>query len=168
MTSLSNLKPRWLDLELGFSILLGVIVVIALWQSFDWRFGARLFPQVVGGVTLLLIVSRVIGRVVMVVRGSEPPPPDEIVDLPVDDSVPPAEFLRRSGVVFAWVFGFVLGAMLVGLPIAIPVYLVSYLRLQAGLAWWKAALFAAGATFLVVVAFGQWMGIRLPSGLLLG
>lgn len=167
MTTPSNLKPRWLDLELGFSLLLGVVVVIGLWQSLDWRFGARLFPQVVGGATLLLIVSRVVGRVVMMLRGGEPPPPDEIVDLPVDDSVLAEEFLRRSAVVFGWVFGFIVLGLLIGLRLAIPAFLLSYLKVQGKVAWWKAVLIAAVATFVVVVAFGQWMNIRLPQGLLL-
>lgn len=162
----SALRPRRVDPELVFTLLFGVVVAIGLYQSLRWGASARLFPQVVGTATLLIIAARLVVRVLSRGKGPREERIEDLVDLPVDDSVPAEEFVRRATRVFLWVAGFLVATLMISLNYSAPAFLAAFFVFYARLKLWMTVALTVG-TMIVLILFQTVLGVRIPEGLLL-
>lgn len=81
-----------------------------------------------------------------------------VIPLPV----PSEAVVSRSA--FIWAIAFFVSMWTIGLQLTIPLFALVYLRLAAGEAWPKAALYAAIAWLFVELTFVQTLHIPLPAG----
>jgi hypothetical protein len=156
-----------LDADLSLTVLVGVIAAAALVETREWEYGARLLPQVVATLALLVVTLRVVSRLVRPSSGSGPAAEDPW-DLPeaLVDGVTPDELRRRARRAFLWIVTFLGAGVLFGLQLAIPVYLMAYLLRAARLRLWTALLITALTTGLLIGVFGELLGMRVPAALL--
>ena len=142
------------------AIFLGLIIACSAYALYDMShlaFLGKVFPTAVGIITLLLLAAIAIimlgKRANYAIYDSENPVTGE--DKPAHSAVHVLGWMAAL-LVAAGIFGFVLGVF---------VYIVAFLRLKAGSRWPGAIAGALGAV-AVLSAFGHFMVLDYPQGLL--
>lgn len=141
-----------------FLLAVTAYVAVAVWDASTINvFRDKVFPVTVGIVTLIACT-------VLILRMKAKPETDVVfADLETggDDGAAP----HGLWATLAW-FAFLLGASaLVGFVLALTVFLLSFLRLRAGVSWTRAIILTAiGIGFLVFL--GGTLGRDFPPGLL--
>jgi hypothetical protein len=132
-----------------FSFCALVFFCVFVYQAFDWRLQARLYPFAIG---IPMIVLALI-QVILDLKGYEAKPSDDAapVDIQRTTTVAPDVAFKRTVTTFGWFVGFFIACWLVGFTIAIPVVVFSYMFFQGKE---KFVL----VSILTVIAFGfYWM-----------
>jgi hypothetical protein len=155
-------KPNpsfWLSLLFLAATVAGVVAAA------DWRWDTRLFPWAVGFPALLLILWQLVidfrGRPSQAEPGREASM--DVMDVPVDRSVPQDLVRRRTLGALTWIGGFTLAVWLLGFLLAIPIFVFAYLKREAR-APLMVALALAACTFLFIWGiFELLMNLAWPA-----
>jgi len=159
-------------LDSSFWLSLFFVGVIAVWVvtavRFDWD--TRLFPWAVGIPALALALRQLVtdwrGSDTHVERGEEARY-REVLDIPVDRSIPPQVMMRHTVKTASWIAAFACGIWFLGFLISIPLFVFFYLIYEAQ-ARRFAGLMIAGLTFLFVWGvFEMMMHLAWPEAALL-
>ena len=141
-----------------FLLVVTAYIGVSLWDaSTITRFGDKIFPMVVGTVTL-------IGCLLLLLRMRLKPETDDVfIDL--EAGGPDAEAPHGLWRTLAWFIGLLCLTGLFGLVIALAIFFVAFFRLRGGLGWAASATYAAaGVAFMLFLAWV--LGREFPPGLL--
>ena len=167
----------------GDSYFTGLLLIgfaATLTVSWDWDFGAKLVPQVVGwtavGLIGFMLVSGLFsapGSPQFQSAGGLPIAPEATpktethFDITADyGDLSANTILRRVLVYFAWCAGFLLAAFVIGILPAMLVYLVCYIRFEGRESWKMAAMVAGTTWMLSYILFHRILIIPWPQALL--
>ncbi len=143
-----------------FSLGVFIFFVVFVYQAWEWRLQARLYPWAIGIPMLALALIHIFWEL----KGADKEPSSRPSGAPVDFSftqgIDPALARRRAINIFSWIFGFFAGIWLFGFDIAIPGFVFLYLKVQSGEKWWLSLLLTGAAWFLFWGLF-DWL-LRLP------
>ncbi len=167
----------------GDSYFTGLLLIgfaATLIVSWDWDFGAKLVPQVVGWIAVGLIGFMLVSGLFsgagspqfqsaggLQIAPGATPKTETHFDITADYGDLSADIiLRRVLVYFAWCAGFLLGAFVIGILPAMLVYLVCYIRFE-GRESWKMAAMVAGITWILsYILFHRILIIPWPQAFL--
>ena len=142
------------------AIFLGLIIACVAYAMYDMShlaFLGKVFPMSVGVITLLLLIA-----IAIIMRGKR-------ANYAIYDSENPAageEQPAHSAVhVLGWMLALLAAAGVFGFVLGVFVYIVAFLRIKAGSKWIGAIAGALGAV-AVLSAFGHFMVLDYPRGLL--
>jgi hypothetical protein len=146
-----------------FSFLALVFFVVFVYQAFEWRLQARLYPLAIGIPMIILAVIQVIFDLKGVVSKQDDAAP---VDVQFAQNVDPALAFKRTVNIFAWFFGFFFGCWLVGFTITIPVIVFSYMYFQGKEKLWLVSVLTAVAFVFYYSLFVRLLNLPFPDGML--
>lgn len=114
-----------------FSFCALVFFCVFVYQAYEWRMQARLYPWAIGIPMILLAIAQVILdlRGVKAKAPSEAGPPTPM-DFQFTKDIDPVTARNRAIVMFAWLAGFLGLIWFVGFSIGIAVMMFSYFRIQ--------------------------------------
>jgi hypothetical protein len=171
----SGVGRRVLSADFVLSAVLLVIFAAAFLGARAWPFDAKIFPMMVSGVGIVLVLLKMAlalrppraaaAPVAHTVAGVELTDEDDEADEALEyifETATRSDWLR----VLAWAGGFFLAFFLVGAVPSILVFTLLYLRFEARSSWIVAAVYAAvlGGT---LYAAQELLQILLPAGILL-
>jgi TctA family transporter len=141
-----------------FLMVVTAYIAVSLWDATTiTRFGDKIFPVVVGTVTL-------IGCLLLLLRMRLKPETDDVfIDLEAggEDAAAPHGLWRT----LAWFIGLLCLTGVFGLVIALAIFFMAFFRLRGGLTWAASAAYAAaGIGFMLFLAWV--LGRDFPPGLL--
>ena len=156
----AKLNPSfWLSLVFLAVIAVGVVTAAG------WRWDTRLFPWVVGIPALVLALWQLV--IDFRSHRSEDEPEKatgtEVMDVPVDRSIPPDVIMQRTLRAMAWIGGFVFGIWLLGFLLAIPLFVFFYLRKEARAAISTALVLSACTVLFIWAVFDLLMNLAWPA-----
>ncbi|MBK17560.1 MAG: hypothetical protein CMM52_01795 [Rhodospirillaceae bacterium] len=149
-TSTFSYNKRGLDWDFAFGAGLFVLFVIELSIASTWEFGARLVPQVVGYLALIILAFFMFAKLFyqqgakqVTTKGAdgkeitkEEAESDVHFDIVVDfGDLDKATITRRAFAYFGWCGFFFLMASIVGLMVSMFIFLVGYMRLWGKASW---------------------------------
>ena len=137
-----------------------VVFAFAVWGVVDLPWRARIFPQTVAVIGLIVTALALLAAS----RGAQP---DDATEPSAEDAPAPAPKGQalRAWPYMVWAAGYLAGIAAVGLPAASAVWVALFLRREDKMAWHFAV--ASGAVAAVVlVALGSIA--RMPAGWLFG
>lgn len=144
----------WFRSGRAFTVAVVLAMVCALWCARGWHDQARVFPNLV---CTIIIVLGLLDIALELRRersmSEEAPSTTEQIN-------PPASVAR----VFAWVFGFFGGSWLVGLYLSVPIFLFAYLYLEAKARWYTSAVLTASTFVILFELVTPAMQLRIPGG----
>ncbi|MFL2547033.1 MAG: tripartite tricarboxylate transporter permease [Candidatus Rariloculaceae bacterium] len=162
-------KPQRVNSKLWFNAAVIVFFLITIAGSWNWDFGARLVPQVVGWIGLLLASWQLVATLFF---SAATAPDDAGSEVQIEGTAPAVdefsspEAKRLTVRYFSWCF-FTLGAaLLVGLLPAILVFLIGYLRIEARESWKTTLVISLGAWILCYLLFHQLLSVPWPASYL--
>jgi hypothetical protein len=146
-----------------FSFLSLIFFIVFVYQAFEWRLQARLYPLAIGVPMIILAIIQVI----LDLKGVESKQTDAApVDVQMGQNVDPVVAFKRTVQIFSWFFGFFFGCWLVGFTITIPVIVFSYMYFYG-----KEKLFLAATLTVIAFIFYYTLFVRLlnlpfPDGMI--
>lgn len=147
-----------------FTSFILLMMIALVYSAQEWQFQARLFPLAIGIPTLALCLLQV-GLDLM--KGGR----DEkvqVMDLPVDRSVPVPLVIRRATNVFAWILGLYAAIWLIGFVVSVPLFILLYLLIQAHEPWRIAVAYSFIMLVFLVGVFELVLHIPWPPGVFNG
>jgi putative tricarboxylic transport membrane protein len=167
-------KPHSVDSTLWFNVTVIAVFLIAIVGSWQWDFGARLVPQVVGWLGLFLaswqlaatlFISRESATLAKVSDSSGSSAHNSGASSGLDH-LSSNEVRQRAVRYFAWCF-FTLGAaLLIGLLPAILIFLIGYLRIEAKEGWETTLAVSLGVWSISYLLFHQLLRVPWPASYL--
>ena len=143
-------RRLWMNVFLGA---VAAVCAFAIWSVTDLPWRARIFPQTVAGIGL--IVTSVAWLVARRVAPPQEAPADETTE----------EKPARTWPYLAWAGAYLLGVAAVGIPVASAVWVALFLKREDNMRW-HFAVAAGAAAAVVLVALGSIA--RMPGGWLFG
>jgi hypothetical protein len=135
----------------------------ALTTSYDWRFSARIVPQIVGSFGLVC-ASLQLG-VLLLARS--PRARTQIIDIVTDfEGLTPATVAVRGCIVFGWLLAFLVAGALVGLLPAAAIFMICYMRFAGRESWRTALLVALSLSAGAYLLFHKLLIIPWPPALI--
>jgi TctA family transporter len=154
------------DIDTALAGGIAVIFAAALIDMSDWSLGARLMPQSVGVIGLVLVLLYLVRRL-FVTPHRQPDHDGPHLDLAIDrGGLDRAAFLSRVASYFLWLFGLAALAYLIGVELAVPVWVLAYMRLGFGLSWLRSAIAAAIMGIAVYALFDMIVHTIWPQPLI--
>ena len=155
-------------LSLFFFIVVGVFVVTAA----EWGWDTRLFPWAIGIPTLGLGLWQLArdwrGTDIKAAGQNENNSrPQGILDISVDENIPPEQIFRHTIKCAGWIFGFACGIWFLGFMISIPIFVFFYLIYQAEASKLSAFITTGLMTLFVWALFDQVMHLAWPQATIL-
>ncbi len=167
-------KPECLNAKAAFNIAAIAFFAAAIVGSWQWEFGARLVPQVVGWLGLLLASWQLTWTLFATTESTTPAGTPELatadartfdVVADVDDLSGP-EARRRAIRYFGWCVFVLVAALLVGLLPAMLLFLIGYMRFEAKESWPMTLSVALGTWAVSYVLFHQLLRVPWPAAYL--
>ena len=176
-------RPESIDAAAGFNAAVILFFAVAIIGSWNWDFGARLVPQVVGWLGLLLAGWQLAWRTFLnaqAVASGDPAASaatrsaagSRVFDANSDlGKLDPHEALRRALRYYAWCLFVLVAALIIGLLPAMLVFLIGYLRLEGRERWVPTLSVALGTWAAAYGLFhlllrvpwpAAWLGDLLP------
>lgn len=146
-----------------FTLSLILLFAAMALEASEMPIQARLFPYVVAGVTLPLLLWQLVVEISPTRSRREAA--DAGTDFAAADIEKRGAGRARAIEFFLWLFGFVVALWALGFRLAIPTFLLLYL-LRRGERPWTAAAFALGGWAATHWIFGEALVLPLPKGTL--
>lgn len=164
-------KPESIDAAAGFNAAVILFFAVAIIGSWSWDFGARLVPQVVGWLGLLLAGWQLAWRALV---NAPPAAPGDsaagavagsrVFDARSDlGDLDPHEARRRALRYFGWCLFILVAALIIGLLPAMLVFLVGYLRFEGRERWLPTLSVALGTWAAAYGLFHLLLRVPWPT-----
>ncbi|MCY3731118.1 MAG: tripartite tricarboxylate transporter permease [Rhodospirillaceae bacterium] len=167
-------RSERIDAAFWFNVAVIGFFSTAIIGSWQWDFGARLVPQVVGWLGLCLAGWQLAWRLCVT---TAPVTPDGALE-PAEAATQPPDgeselghlsaqvAARRAVRYFGWCFFILAAAMLMGLLPAMLVFLLGYLRMEAREGWKMTLAVGLGAWVIAYLLFHQLLRVPWPTAVL--
>jgi len=159
-----------IDGDFTFAFILMGLFAASLFVSAQWEFGARLVPQIVAAIAIVLLGIHLLGlafiaraQAVESARGADAGHFDSSLEF---EGLSSREITSRAGIYFAWLLFLLALTIAIGLLPGILVFLVLYLRIQASETWTKTLGIALGLWLPIYILFHRILFIPWPQSLL--
>ena len=167
-------RPERIDAAFWFNVAVIGFFSTAILGSWQWDFGARLVPQVVGWLGLCLAGWQLVWSLCVT---TAPVTPDGALE-PAEAATQPPDggselghlsaqvAARRAVRYFGWCFFILAAAMLIGLLPAMLVFLLGYLRMEAREGWKMTLAVGLGGWVTAYLLFHQLLRVPWPTAVL--
>ena len=167
-------KPDSVDSAVWFNLAVLAFFSTAIVSSWQWDLGARLVPQVVGWLGLILaswqlvwtlfVTTQPIGPAGVLEKAeAETHTFDTVSDLA---HLTTGDARRRAARYFGWCIFILLAAIVVGLLPAMLIFLIGYLRFEAKEGWKMTLAVGVGVWLVTYVLFHQLLRVPWPAAYL--
>ena len=146
-----------------FMVVISAYIVVSAW---DWPFGTRLFPLIMGFTALILSLLQLVVELYQSAHAKPSDKREETGDLQVDWRMGSGVVARRAGIFFAWLLGFFFCIWIFGFFVAVPLYSFLYLKLQAKESWWLSLALTFAVFLFFVGLFDQILHLHWSSPLI--
>lgn len=145
-----------------FSFIALIFFCVFVYQAYEWRLQARLYPWAIG---IPMIVLAII-QVIFDMKGIESKQDANAtpVDIQRTTDLAPEIVRKRTINIFAWFFGFFAGCYLVGFTVTIPVIVFSYMYFQGKERFQLAATLTVIAFVFYYSLFVKLLNLPFPDG----
>jgi hypothetical protein len=150
----------------GMWILAAGVFAAAIITSSEWALAARLMPQTVSAVGLLVVTCAGIGVYVRRRAGETIIQPREVSDLSPLDALEDRQLYARMGVMLAWVLSILVGTVLIGLLPMLFVFMVGFMRVEGNQSWFRTLAIALGMWVSMFILFDQLLVMPWPQSYL--
>ena len=148
----------------GFSFLVLVFFGYWVWEAWEWRLQARLYPWAIGIPMILLAVINIVYEL----RGPKEEGESVSANTPADfqftQTVDRAVAVRRTANILSWVVGFMAGIWLLGFSITVAGMTFGYLKIQSKEGWPMSLILTASAWLVYYVVFERTLLLPFPEG----
>ena len=148
--------------DMLFTLFILALVALAVYTSRNWSFGTRLFPWAIGIPVLGLSLVQLGLDLFQTRSNSASDNKVEVMDVPVDRSVPLQEVLRRSANIFGWIFGLLAAVWLVGFRIAVPIFVFINIKFQGRERWLISLAITGGFIVFLLIVFDYVLHVLWP------
>ena len=157
-----------IDPSFWFSLFFVAVIGTAVATSNQWDWDTRLFPLVVGIPALFMAVCQVVVALTSSQESdrSNGAPTTQILDIPMDKSIPREVVTRRTAIALAWIFSFVLSIWLVGFLIGAALFVFFYLWYEANARMRVSAIIASLTALFIWGLFDQVMHTAWPEAII--
>lgn len=160
------MKTTWQRAEFLFTLLIVLVVGSALWTSLSWSRRAGMFPWIVIGLTLPILLWQLLDDA----RGKTAPP-SEAMPLGEDGSseahaVVSADKAKRGLIIVGWILVFLALIFAFGFAIGGSVAAILCLRFGYHERWRTCIIYAVVMYLMLEVVFRQTLTIPFPVGAL--
>ena len=172
----TNKKIAWgfqrekINSDFYFAFGLMGLFVLSLFISAQWEFGARLVPQIVASIAIVLLgvhlIASLFAAKAQSAEKAQSPEGGHFDSVSEFAGLTSREISRRAGVYFGWLLFLLASTMIIGLLPGIFVFLVLYLRIQAGETWVRTMGIALGLWVPLYILFHRILFIPWPQSLL--
>jgi hypothetical protein len=160
--------------DLIINVVLVAVFGVALLATTGWPLQTALFPMIVSGTGLLLVLGHL--AVPMLGRARrhatvEPASTEPAVTIEADDADQDAEYVfasagkRAWGAALAWTGAFFLALYAFGLLITAPLFSLCYLRFSARKSWPLSIAYALVLLIAIYLTFEYLLTIPVPASL---
>jgi len=149
-----------------FPIFMVVISIYTVLSAWDWHFGTRLFPLIMGFTVLILSLFQLFWELYQSAHAKSSDKREETGDLQIDWRMGSRVVARRAGIFFAWLLGFFFCIWIFGFFVAVPLYSFLYLKLEAKEGWWLSLALTFAVFLFFVGLFDQILHLHWSSPLI--
>ncbi|WP_117193330.1 tripartite tricarboxylate transporter permease [Rhizobium terrae] len=150
----------------GVWLLAALLFITALATSTEWALAARLMPQTVSAVGLIVVICSGIGVYMKKRAGETIVKPRKAHEADPLEAMPDRELYARIGIMFAWVFGVFFGTLLIGLLPTLFVYMVAYMRFEGRQPWLRTLIIAVVIWIAMFILFDTLLVMPWPQSYL--
>ncbi|MBW6422278.1 tripartite tricarboxylate transporter permease [Rhizobium sp. XQZ8] len=150
----------------GMWILAALLFITALATSTEWALAARLMPQTVSAVGLIVVICSGIGVYMRKRAGETIVKPRKAHMADVLEAMPDRELYPRMGIMFAWVLGVFVGSELIGLLPTLFIYMVAYMRFEGKQPWLRTLVIAICIWASMFILFDKLLNMPWPQSYL--
>ncbi len=164
-------KPNSIDTTFWFNLAIIIFFLIAIVGSWQWDFGAKLVPQVIGWLGLFLVSWQLAATLWLRTESLDPAMTHgnsgsniKNSDTPSElDHLSNSEIRRRTTGYFSWCLLTLTTALLIGLLPAILIFLISYLRIESKESWKMTLAVGLGSWSVSYLLFHQLLRVPWPA-----
>jgi len=150
----------------GMWILAAILFITALATSTEWALAARLMPQTVSAVGLLVVICSGIGVYMRKRAGETIVKPRKESESDPLEAMPDRELYKRMAIMFAWVFSVFVGTELVGLLPTLFLFMVGYMRFEGKQPWIRTLVIAIVIWVSMFILFDNLLNMPWPQSYL--
>ena len=150
----------------GMWVLAAILFITALATSTEWALAARLMPQTVSAVGLIVVICSGIGVYMRKRAGETIVKPRKAHMADVLEAMPDRELYPRMGIMFAWVLAVFVGSELIGLLPTLFIYMVAYMRFEGKQPWLRTLIIAVLIWISMFVLFDMLLNMPWPQSYL--
>lgn len=158
---MTPLRFRVSDLFTAFVI---VLLAAAVREATHWPLRASIIVLVLGSAGILMATAQLLVDLLARDR-RERAPANPKFELPTFDALEPAQAVRGSLEIWAWLLGLLASIPVIGLAAALPLFVLAYARLY-GASWRLAAVLAALIAAFIFGVYNEIMHVYWPDSLL--
>jgi hypothetical protein len=169
-------SPGGLAVNLFLWVLCASIFVYAFVSSLPWQFAARLMPQVVAAIGIVVVAAAIIKELVARFRATPSAAEATAVDggprsyrvREADplDALGNVELLKRSAAIVAWLVGLTALIYLIGILPAALIFMAAYFVIEGQMMPARAALVSAVYVLAMFVLFDRILHMPWPNALI--
>lgn len=150
----------------GMWILAAILFITALATSTEWALAARLMPQTVAAVGLLVVICSGIGVYMRKRAGETIVKPRKESESDPLEAMPDRELYTRMGIMFAWVFSVFVGTVLIGLLPTLFLFMAGYMRFEGKQPWIRTLIIAIVIWVAMFILFDNLLNMPWPQSYL--
>ena len=147
-----------------FSFIFLIFFIVFVYQAYEWRLQARLYPWAIGIPMIILAIIQVIFDLKGVERKQQDDAP--VMDYQFSQAVEPKLARRRAITMFGWLFGFFVAIWLLGFSVTIPLMVFTYLKIQSNEKWAISIILTVLAWLFFYFLFVKLLTLPFPEGLI--
>ena len=149
------------------TVVLLIFFIVFVYQAFDWRLQARLYPWAIGFPMIVLALVHIFNELR---ENDDKTEPTQSQNVPVDrgfssyEHLEPGVALKRTLTMFGWIFGFLVAIWLFGFRLMVPAFVFLYLKVQSRESWTLSIVLTACAWLLFWGLFDWLLSLPFPDG----
>ena len=149
---------------MGFSFLVLIFFGYWVWEAWEWRLQARLYPWAIGFPMILLAVINIVQEFRGPKEEGEGAPANTPADFQLTQTVDWDVAVKRTSNILSWIVGFMAGIWLLGFSITVAGMTFGYLKIQSKEGWPMSLILTASAWLIYYVVFERTLLLPFPEG----
>ena len=150
----------------GMWILAALLFIAALATSTEWAFAAKLMPQTVSVVGLIVVICAGVGVYLKQRAGEVVIKPRKGHQADPLEAMPDRALYARMGVMAAWVLSVYVGTLLIGLLPTLLVFMIGYMRFEGRQPWLRTLIIGIVVWIAMFILFDNLLNMPWPQSYL--